>query len=217
MTRPGTAATILSCLVLAAAGCGGDSAEETGTSGTSGAAGTTAQPGGDGTGPGAREQQGARDQGGSRDSQGGARDGSGGGGGGSEPRVGSQAGDAEARPPRPEAPGGRPPDRLVVEEVTPGGGRVARRGDRVTVHFVGIDYRTGRRFDSSWRRDEPFSFELGAGQTVPGFERGVEGMKVGGRRRLVVPPKLAYGKAGSPPTVAPEATLLFVVDLLEVG
>lgn len=98
----------------------------------------------------------------------------------------------------------------------PGAGRTARRGDRVTVHFVGIDYETGREFDSSWERNEPFSFELGAGQIVPGFERGVEGMKVGGRRRLIVPPRLGYGKSGSPPTVAPNATLLFVVDLLEV-
>jgi peptidylprolyl isomerase len=86
----------------------------------------------------------------------------------------------------------------------------------VTVHYVGVSKANGRQFDASWDRGEPFQFQLGAGQVIPGWDQGVAGMKVGGRRELVIPPRLAYGPAGSPPTIGPNETLVFVVDLLAV-
>ena len=89
-------------------------------------------------------------------------------------------------------------------------------GYTVTVQYVGVDFETGEEFDSSWSRDEPFTFTIGDGDVIPGWERGVIGMKVGGERRLVIPPDLAYGREGSPPAIAPNATLVFVIDLLAV-
>ena len=84
------------------------------------------------------------------------------------------------------------------------------------VQYVGISFKNGRQFDASWDRGEPFAFQLGAGQVIPGWDQGVEGMKVGGRRQLVIPPDLAYGKQGSPPAIGPNETLVFVIDLLGV-
>lgn len=118
--------------------------------------------------------------------------------------------------PKVTVPKGAPPKELVVEEIEEGSGAEAESGDEVTVQYVGVNYKDGKEFDSSWSRNEPFSFRLGTGQVIPGWEQGVEGMKVGGRRELVVPPELAYGKAGSPPQIGPNETLVFVVDLLEV-
>lgn len=84
----------------------------------------------------------------------------------------------------------------------------------MTVQYVGVNYKTGKQFDASWDRGEPFSFALGAGQVIPGWDQGIPGMKVGGRRELIIPPELAYGATGSPPTIPPNETLIFVVDLL---
>jgi peptidylprolyl isomerase len=84
----------------------------------------------------------------------------------------------------------------------------------LTVDYVGAFYRNGKMFDSSWSRHEPFVFPLGRGEVIEGWERGLIGMRVGGRRELVVPASLAYGKKGSPPTIPPNSTLVFVVDLL---
>lgn len=114
-------------------------------------------------------------------------------------------------------PKGAPPQKLVVQEIEKGGGEEAKSGSEVTVQYVGVDYKNGKEFDSSWSRSEPFTFTLGAGQVIPGWEQGVEGMKVGGRRELIIPPELAYGKTGSPPAIGPNETLVFVIDLLEVG
>jgi peptidylprolyl isomerase len=114
-------------------------------------------------------------------------------------------------------PKGAPPKKLVTKEIEEGSGEEAKSGDEVTVQYVGVDYKNGKEFDSSWSRSEPFTFTLGAGQVIPGWEQGVEGMKVGGRRELIIPPELAYGKAGSPPAIGPNETLIFVIDLLEVG
>lgn len=112
-----------------------------------------------------------------------------------------------------EVPDGAPPTVLVQEELVEGTGATARNGDEVTVQYVGVGYESGEEFDASWGR-EPFAFQLGAGQVIKGWDEGVEGMKVGGRRQLTIPPDLAYGEAGSPPAIGPNETLIFVVDLL---
>ena len=118
--------------------------------------------------------------------------------------------------PKVTVPKGAPPKQLVVKELDEGTGPEAKAGDEVTVQYVGVDYKNGKEFDSSWSRHEPFVFQLGAGQVIPGWEQGIEGMKVGGRRELIIPPELAYGEAGSPPAIGPNETLVFVVDLLAV-
>jgi peptidylprolyl isomerase len=126
---------------------------------------------------------------------------------------------AAANKTKPEVtvPKGPAPKKLVVKEIEKGSGEEAKAGDEVTVQYVGVDYKDGEEFDSSWSRDEPFTFTLGEGQVIPGWDQGVAGMKVGGRRELIIPPQLAYGKAGSPPAIGPNETLVFVIDLLEVG
>ncbi len=86
----------------------------------------------------------------------------------------------------------------------------------MTVQYVGVLYKDGKEFDSSWSRNEPFPLTLGAGEVIPGWDQGVEGMKEGGRRELVIPPELGYGEAGFPPAIPPNETLVFVVDLVEV-
>jgi peptidylprolyl isomerase len=118
--------------------------------------------------------------------------------------------------PKVTVPKGPPPKLLVVKELEEGTGAEAKAGAQVTVQYVGVSYKDGKEFDSSWSRHEPFSFNLGAGAVIPGWEQGIEGMKVGGRRELIVPPELAYGEAGSPPAIGPNETLIFVVDLLAV-
>ena len=119
--------------------------------------------------------------------------------------------------PKVEVPEGEPPAGLQIEDLKEGDGATARTGDTVTVHYVGVSYSTGKQFDASWDSGEPFTFPLGAGQVIPGWDQGVAGMKVGGRRRLTIPPELGYGEPGQPPDIAPNETLIFVVDLLEVG
>jgi peptidylprolyl isomerase len=109
---------------------------------------------------------------------------------------------------------GAPPKKLAIKDLEKGSGPGAESGDVVTVQYVGVNYETGKEFDSSWSRREPFRFRLGAGEVIPGWDEGVEGMKPGGRRELVVPPDLAYGSAGYPPAIPPNETLIFVIDLL---
>ncbi len=89
-------------------------------------------------------------------------------------------------------------------------------GKRVTVHYVGVAFRTGEEFDASWNRGQPFAFKLGKGQVIPGWDQGVVGMKVGGRRKLTIPSALAYGARGAGNAIAPHEPLVFVVDLLSV-
>lgn len=120
---------------------------------------------------------------------------------------------AEKTKPKVTAPKGAPPKKLVIKEIEKGSGATAKSGDEVTVQYVGVDYKNGKEFDSSWSRNEPFSFQLGAGQVIPGWDQGIAGMKVGGRRELIIPPNLAYGSAGAPPSIGPNETLIFVVDL----
>jgi peptidylprolyl isomerase len=126
-------------------------------------------------------------------------------------------GSAEKTKPKVTVPKGAPPKKLEVEDLEEGTGAEAKAGDEVTVQYVGVNYKNGKEFDASWDRGEPFTFQLGAGMVIPGWDRGVEGMKVGGRRELIIPPELAYGPEGSPPAIGPNETLIFVIDLLEVG
>jgi len=112
---------------------------------------------------------------------------------------------------------GPPPADLVVEDLTTGDGAEARPGQSATVHYVGVAHSTGQEFDSSWNRRQPFSFALGGGQVIAGWDRGVVGMKVGGRRKLVIPPHLGYGDRGAGNAIKPGETLIFVVDLVGVN
>ena len=118
--------------------------------------------------------------------------------------------------PEVQIPEGDPPTELVVEDLTVGDGAEAKAGDQVTVNYVGVDFESGEEFDSSYDTGQPFPFKLGGGEVIRGWDQGVEGMKVGGRRQLVIPPDLAYGAQGQPPTIGPDATLVFVIDLLDV-
>ena len=113
--------------------------------------------------------------------------------------------------------GEAPPDALGVEDLAIGSGAEASAGQAVDVHYVGVAWSTGGTFDASWDRGEPLSFTLGVGQVIPGWDQGVAGMRVGGRRRLTIPPSLAYGAAGAGGVIGPNETLVFVVDLVGVG
>ena len=115
-----------------------------------------------------------------------------------------------------EKPTGRVPRRLQRQDIVKGEGPAARPGDELTVQYVGVTFSTGEQFDSSWDSGKPFSFQLGAGQVIPGWDRGLRGMRKGGRRRLVIPPGQAYGAQGSPPAIGPNETLVFVVDLVSL-
>ncbi len=108
------------------------------------------------------------------------------------------------------------PDDLIIEELTVGSGETAKAGQTAVVHYVGVSASTGQEFDASWNRGEPFSFPLGSGYVIAGWDQGVVGMCVGGRRRLVIPPYLGYGDGGAGGVIAPGETLIFVVDLLEL-
>lgn len=128
----------------------------------------------------------------------------------------SEAEAAKRTRPKVEVPKGPAPKELVSKDLIEGSGPEAQAGDEVTVQYVGVLYKTGKEFDASWNRGEPFSFTLGAGGVIPGWDQGVEGMKVGGRRMLIIPPELAYGSQGGGP-IPPESTLVFVIDLLSVS
>jgi peptidylprolyl isomerase len=119
---------------------------------------------------------------------------------------------------RPEIdfPGGEPPTELRITDIWEGGGTAASSGDRVTVHYVGVAYSTGEEFDASWNRGDPLQFQLGAGHVIAGWDQGLQGMKVGGRRQLIIPPDLAYGDRGAGRVIAPGETLIFVCDLVSI-
>lgn len=113
-------------------------------------------------------------------------------------------------------PKGPPPKKLEIKELKQGAGATAKAGDEVSVQYVGVLYSNGSTFDSSWSRGEPFSFKLGAHEVIAGWDKGIVGMKVGGRRELIIPPALAYGEEGVYPSIPPKSTLVFVVDLQKV-
>ncbi len=119
-----------------------------------------------------------------------------------------------ASEPKVTVPAGAAPSTLEVKDLITGTGAEAKAGQTVTVNYVGVLYKGGKEFDASWKRKEPFSFALGKGQVIAGWDQGVVGMKVGGRRELVIPSALAYGAKGSPPTIPANAPLVFVIDML---
>ncbi|MFC9583278.1 MULTISPECIES: FKBP-type peptidyl-prolyl cis-trans isomerase [Streptomyces] len=114
-------------------------------------------------------------------------------------------------------PEGPAPTDLVKEDIWLGDGAEAKAGDRVSVHYVGVAFSTGEEFDASWNRGSALQFQLGVGQVIAGWDQGVQGMKVGGRRKLVIPAHLAYGDRGAGGAIAPGETLIFVCDLVKVG
>ena len=116
--------------------------------------------------------------------------------------------------PEVDFPGGEPPTELEISDIWEGDGAVAKAGNTVQVHYVGVAYSTGEEFDTSWSRGEPLEFRLGAGQVIAGWDQGVQGMRVGGRRQLIIPPGLAYGDRGAGRSIAPGETLIFVCDLV---
>jgi peptidylprolyl isomerase len=119
--------------------------------------------------------------------------------------------------PQVDVPSDQPPSyQLEVEDIETGDGDEATPGKVVEVHYVGVSYKHGRQFDASWDRGDTFKFKLGGGQVIPGWDQGVAGMKVGGRRRLTIPPDLAYGQRGAGGVIGPGETLVFVVDLISV-
>jgi FKBP-type peptidyl-prolyl cis-trans isomerase len=122
-----------------------------------------------------------------------------------------------ATEPKVTPPSGAAPTKLVTKDLIVGTGPEAKAGQKVTVNYVGVLFHGGKEFDASWKRKEPFSFTLGQGQVIQGWDKGVAGMKVGGRRELVIPASLGYGAQGSPPAIPPNAPLVFVVDLLGVS
>jgi peptidylprolyl isomerase len=119
--------------------------------------------------------------------------------------------------PQIEKPEGDIPFELAIEDIVVGDGEEASKGKKVAVHYVGVAFSTGDEFDASWNRGRPFEFKLGSGQVIPGWDQGVAGMKVGGRRRLTIPSAMAYGARGAGGVIKPHEPLVFVVDLLSVG
>lgn len=124
---------------------------------------------------------------------------------------------ADSEKPTVDVPAGQAPSyQLELEDIITGDGDQAQSGQVVEVHYVGVSWSTGRQFDASWDRGDTFQFGLGRGQVIPGWDQGVAGMRVGGRRRITIPPMLGYGKRGAGGVIGPDETLVFVVDLIGV-
>ncbi|MCT1829336.1 MULTISPECIES: FKBP-type peptidyl-prolyl cis-trans isomerase [Brevibacterium] len=115
--------------------------------------------------------------------------------------------------PEVDFPGENPPSQLEIIDDIVGEGPEAKAGDTVSVHYVGVAHSTGEQFDASWDRGQPLQFKLGVGMVIRGWDEGVQGMKVGGRRTLRIPPHMAYGPSGVPGAIAPNESLIFVCDL----
>jgi peptidylprolyl isomerase len=118
--------------------------------------------------------------------------------------------------PEVDFPEGAAPEKLEVTDIWMGDGPEAKAGDTVEVHYVGVAFSTGEEFDASWNRGEPLRFRLGVGQVIAGWDQGVQGMKVGGRRKLVIPPGLAYGDRGAGRSIKGGETIIFICDLVSV-
>jgi peptidylprolyl isomerase len=121
---------------------------------------------------------------------------------------------AQRTKPEIEVPEGPPPEQLRIEDVIEGSGPEVSAGQQIAVNYIGVAYSSGEEFDNSFDRGMPFEFALGGGMVIPGWDQGIEGMKVGGRRRLTIPSELAYGPQGQPPAIGPDETLIFEIDLL---
>jgi peptidylprolyl isomerase len=113
-------------------------------------------------------------------------------------------------------PTGSPPRKLVKEDIVKGTGPEAKRGDTVVVHYVGMNFSNGEEFDASWDSGQPFPVQLGAGQVIAGWDKGLVGIRAGGRRMLTIPPEMGYGAEGYPPDIPPNETLVFVVDAISI-
>ena len=124
--------------------------------------------------------------------------------------------DTDAKPEVP-APQGEPPTELVIRDIVKGKGPKAKAGDTLLMQYVGVSWSNGQQFDASWDAGQPFPFQLGAGMVIPGWDQGMVGMQEGGRRLLVIPPDLAYGEQGAGGAIGPNETLVFVVDLVQIG
>lgn len=122
---------------------------------------------------------------------------------------------SELTKPEVDVPEGAAPAELTVRDLVVGDGAEVKPGTVVRVHYVGVTFETGKEFDSSWDRDQPFKFALGGGRVIKGWDRGLRGMRVGGRREIVVPPRLGYGNQSPSPLIPAGSTLVFVVDLLD--
>lgn len=122
----------------------------------------------------------------------------------------------EKTKPEIDFPGEEPPADLVIEDIEVGDGAEATVGSTVSAHYVGVAHSTGEEFDASWNRGAPLDFRLGVGMVIAGWDEGISGMRVGGRRRLVIPPHKAYGDRGAGSVIKPGETLVFVVDLMDV-
>ncbi|MFI5764177.1 MULTISPECIES: FKBP-type peptidyl-prolyl cis-trans isomerase [unclassified Streptomyces] len=123
---------------------------------------------------------------------------------------------SELTKPEVERPQGEAPEELTIRDLVVGDGAEAKPGRVVRVHYVGVTFASGKEFDASWDRGEPFKFAVGGGRAIKGWDRGIRGMKVGGRREIIVPPRLGYGKQSPSPLIPAGSTLVFVVDLLSV-
>jgi peptidylprolyl isomerase len=123
--------------------------------------------------------------------------------------------DPHTTKPEIDFPEGAAPTELVIEDLTLGDGAEAKAGDSISAHYVGVAHSTGEEFDTSWNRGAPLDFRLGVGQVIKGWDDGIAGMKVGGRRKLTIPASLAYGDRGAGGAIKPGETLIFVVDLVD--
>ncbi|MEU2079342.1 FKBP-type peptidyl-prolyl cis-trans isomerase [Streptomyces sp. NPDC013489] len=123
---------------------------------------------------------------------------------------------SEPTKPRIDVPEGAPPTELTVRDLVVGDGPEVKPGNVVQVHYVGVTFASGKEFDASWDRGQPFKFAVGGGRVIKGWDRGIRGMRVGGRREIIVPPRLGYGKQSPSPLIPAGSTLVFVVDLLTV-
>ncbi|MEV7617325.1 FKBP-type peptidyl-prolyl cis-trans isomerase [Streptomyces sp. NPDC089799] len=123
---------------------------------------------------------------------------------------------SEPTKPEIELPEGEAPRELTVRDLVLGDGPEAKPGRVVRIHYVGVTFESGREFDASWDRGEPFKFAVGGGRAIKGLDRGLRGMKVGGRREIVIPPRLGYRDQSPSPLIPANSTLVFVVDLLSV-
>ena len=125
--------------------------------------------------------------------------------------------DPKTTKPEIDFPGDTPPAELVVEDITVGDGATVEAGDIIKAHYVGVSWSTGEEFDASWNRGEPLEFTAGVGQVIQGWDEGLLGMRVGGRRKIIIPPVLGYGERGAGASIGPNETLIFVVDLVSTN
>lgn len=187
---------IAACLALALVGCGGDSGSTTASGGET----TSSQEKAEAIEEEYKEEEEAEAEKAAKE----------------ETEARKAAEEKAGELPELDVPSGPPPKKLVVKDVKQGSGATAKSGDEVTVHYIGVLYDGGELFDSNWKGDEPFSFKLGNSEVIKGWDQGVPGMKVGGKRELIIPPDLGYGSEGIFPSIPPNATLFFLVELLKV-